>query len=100
MARSNNVLLKGMSGHIGRQFVIKQYRGKTVISAYPDMSGRKLSPKQVRVNEMMAEANYRARGIMADEKLANEAQLRLNVTRNRLYTSLVREYFQLAKEKK
>jgi hypothetical protein len=93
MATSNNVLLKKMTGHIGKQLVVRQYGDQTVVSKYPDMSRRKLSPKQVKVNETMSKANYRARGIIANETMRNEAQLRLNVTRNKLYTALVREYF-------
>ncbi|MDP4131071.1 MAG: hypothetical protein Q8939_12990 [Bacteroidota bacterium] len=41
----------------------------------------------------MAEANYEAKAILADETLRSAAQVRLNVTRNKLYTSLIREYF-------
>jgi hypothetical protein len=93
MAISENLLLKKLSGHIGKQLVIRQYGDQTVISKYPDMSRRVLSPKQVRITEIMAEANYRARGIIKDEALRNEALLRLNVTRNRLYNALVKEYF-------
>ena len=98
MAISENILLRKVSGKIGRQLVVKQYGDRTVLSMYPDMSKRKLTPKQKRVNEIMAKANYKARYILADEKLRNEAQVRLNVTRNKLYTSLIREYFQNQKE--
>lgn len=41
----------------------------------------------------MKAANTVARNIMKDEKLRNEAQLRLNVTSSKLYTSLIREFF-------
>src|SRR5205814_10340116 len=93
MAISENILLKKLSGHLGKQIVFKQYGNKTVVCKYPDMSNRILSPKQVRINEIMAEANEEARRIMADEELRNLAQVRLNVTRNRLYTALIKEYF-------
>ena len=96
MAISENILLKKLSGHIGRQLVVKQYGDKTIISKYPDMSRRKLSPKQIRVNEIMLEANAEAKRILADENLRNDAQVRLNVTRNKLYTSLIKEYFKNA----
>jgi hypothetical protein len=47
MARTDsNALLKGFSGAIGKQIVVKQYGDKTVISKYPDMSGVKASPNQ------------------------------------------------------
>jgi len=93
MAISNNLLLKELSGQIGKQLVFKQYGDKTVVSNYPDMSRRVLSPAQLKVNETMAEANYEARKIMADEGLRNAAQVRLNVTRKKLYTALIKEYF-------
>ena len=56
-----------------------------MVSNYPDMSRRVLSPAQLKVNETMTEANYEARKIMADEGLRNAAQVRLNVTRKKLY---------------
>jgi hypothetical protein len=96
MATSENILLKKLSGHIGREIVIKQRGDKTVVSKYPDMSKRKLSPKQIRINEMLEEANYAARNVLANEELRNEAQVRLNVKRNKLYTALIKEYFRTA----
>ena len=64
------------------------------------MSRRVLSPAQRKVNETMAEANYEARKIMADEGLRNAAQVRLNVKRNKLYTALIKEYFKNVREAK
>jgi hypothetical protein len=60
------------------------------------MSRRKLSAKQRRMNEIMEAANDEARRIIADEQLRNEALVRLDVTRNRLYTALIKEYFKAA----
>lgn len=97
MAISKNLIFKNVSGHIGKQIVFKQYGDKTVVSKYPDMSKRKLSPKQLRVNEIMEEANYEARRILANEELRTAAQVRLDVTRNKLYTSLIKEYFKNAR---
>jgi disulfide oxidoreductase YuzD len=99
MATSNNLMLKMMSGHLGKQLVIRQYGDKTVVSKYPDMSRRKLSKKQKQVNKIMAEANYYAKEIIANDKLKKEALLRLNITRNKLYTALIKEYFQEQKMK-
>lgn len=93
MATSKGLLVGKLSGHLGKQIVFKQYGDKTVVSSYPDMSRRKLSPKQLRVNAIMEEANYEAKTIMANEALRREAQIRLNVTSNKLYTALIREYF-------
>src|SRR5678816_892015 len=89
MAKSENLIFKNVSGHIGKQIVFKQYGGKTIVSKYPDMSKRTLSPKQLRVNEIMQEANYEAKNILANEELRTAAQVRLNVTRNKLYTCLL-----------
>ena len=100
MAISNNLLLKELSGRIGKELVFRQYGDKTVVSKYPDMSRRVLSPAQLRVNETMAEANYEARKILADEGMRNAAQIRLNVKRNKLYTALIKEYFKNIREAK
>src|SRR5687768_8664228 len=97
MAKTDNIFFQKTSGHIGRQLVFKQYGGKTIVTKYPDMSKRVLSEKQLANNRIMEEANYAAREIMADEVQRNAAQVRLNVTSNKLYTSLIREYF--AKER-
>jgi hypothetical protein len=96
MAISENILLRKLSGHLGRQIVFKQYGDKTVVSKYPDMSKRKLSAKQIRVNKIMEQANYQAKTILANEELRSAAQVRLNVKRNKLYTALIKEYFKIA----
>ena len=86
------------SGHIDKQLVFKRYGDKTVITAYPNMSKVKRSDKQKRMNDMMEAANRSAHNIMHDDKLKMEAQVRLNVTSNKLYISLVREFIQLHKD--
>jgi flagellar motor switch protein FliM len=98
MAISNSIWLEKLSGQIGHELVFKQYGDKTIISKYPDMSKRKLSKKQLRNLDIMAEANSKARSIMTNEKLKREAQVRLNVTRNKLYHALIREYFEAVKK--
>lgn len=98
MAISNNLLLSNVSGQIGKQLVFKQYGDKTVVSKYPDMSNRKLTAKQLHYQQVMEDANDAVRSIMADDELRNEAQIRLNVTRNKLYHALIKEYFAKAKE--
>jgi len=93
MAISNSLILGNLSGRLGKELVFKQYGGKTVVSKYPDMSNRKFSSRQKQLQNTMAEANYHARTILIDEELRKEAQLRLNVTSNKLYTALIKEYF-------
>jgi disulfide oxidoreductase YuzD len=90
--------MKLVSGQMNKEIVFKQYGDKTVISKYPDMSKRVLSPKQKQILERMQDANYAVRGIMANDELASAAQVRLNVTRNKLYTALIKEYFKSQKE--
>jgi hypothetical protein len=49
MARTNpDGLLKNVSGKIGDQIVVKQYKDKIVISKYPDMS--KVKPSKLQKN--------------------------------------------------
>ena len=98
MATSKSLLLMNSSGHINKEIVLKQYGDKTVITKYPNMKKVKRSDKQKRMNDMMEAANKSAHDIMKDEKLRTEAQVRLNVTSNKLYTSLVREFIQLHKD--
>ena len=89
--QSNNVIMQGVRGAIGKQVVFRDYSGKRVVSVYPDMSERVLSHKQIRRNEIMKEANIRVREIKADEQQRNAAQLRLNVTSNKLHHALLKE---------
>lgn len=89
-----------MSGHLGKELVFKQYGNKTVVTKYPNMSNRVLSKKQLRINEIMTEANYEAKSILSNEELRNAAQVRLNTTRKRLYNALIKEYFKKAMDGK
>ncbi len=45
----------------------------------------------------MEDDEYHVKDVMADEELRNAAQVRLNVTRNRLDNGLIKEYFKTAK---
>ena len=91
MAISKNLLMQGVSGTIGKQIAFRNYGSKLIVSAYPDMSRRILSPKQERRNEIMRKANDELKAIKADEQLRNAARLRLNVTTNKLHHALLRE---------
>jgi hypothetical protein len=93
MAISNNLILEGTTGAINKQIVLRRVGNKTIISAYPDMSSRKLSAKQKQVNQLMKKANEAAKNIISDDVQRDAAQIRLNVPRNRLYTALIKEYF-------
>lgn len=93
MAKTDSLFFEKAFGHVGKQFVFKRYGDRTLIAKYPDMSKRVLSEKQLKNNRLMEEANYAARTIMADEAQRMAAQVRLNVTSNKLYTSLIKEYY-------
>ncbi len=95
----NNIVMAGFRGALNKQIVFRQRNGVTFISTYPDMSGRVLSEKQIKVNKTMMAANKYAKDTIDDETFRNAAQLRLDVPSNKLYTSLVREFFKLQKEK-
>lgn len=99
MAIANNPLVKGMRGSLNKQLVYRDLHGKTVVSAYPDMSDQKFSGSQKANQKVMVLANEYAQKIRRNEELRNQALVRLNVTRSKLYTSLVREYFAMEKLK-
>ena len=97
-ASSKTSLFKDYTGKVGNQFVLKRYGDKSVICALPKKDKRKKrTPRQLENNELMARANYTAKSIMKNAERRNNAQLFLNVTSNKLYTSLVRSYFKVAK---
>jgi hypothetical protein len=98
MAISKNFLLKGVTGSINKQIVVRQLSDKTIISAYPDMDDITPSNLQLENQERMRNADEEAKRIMDDEQLRNEALVRLNVTRNKLYTSLISEYYRKWRE--
>lgn len=91
MAASNNFITKGVRGTIGKQLVFRIYGSKQILSAYPDMSGRILSPKQIRRNKIMKKANAELKVLKADEQQRNAAQLRLNVPSNKLHHAWLKE---------
>lgn len=91
MAISNNPLMTGVRGHIGKQVVYRKHGDKTIVCAYPDMSNRKLSKAQKKQNNVMKTAHAEVRKIKANDKLRIEAQLRLNVPREKLHQALLKE---------
>jgi hypothetical protein len=91
MAISKNLLMQGVRGAIGKQLVFRVYGTKQVVSAYPDMSERKLSAAQVRRTKVMKQANAELKKIKADKQKRDAAQLRLNVPSNKLHHALLSE---------
>ena len=62
----SNLLIKGLSGQIGKQMVFKRYGKKTVVSRYPDMSKVKPSKLQKKGRNRFAEAVAYAQSINND----------------------------------
>jgi hypothetical protein len=58
----NNVMMRGISGTLGKQFVIRTMKdGSTIISAMPDFSNRKFSKGQLTQQSRLKEAAAYAR---------------------------------------
>ena len=93
-------LIRTINWKFGQDVVVKKFRGKSIITSFPDMSRRKLSAKQIEINQLMHEASQYARNVIAIEKEKAEAQVRLDVPSNRLYHALVKEYFQVERGEK
>jgi hypothetical protein len=95
MTRNDALIKQTVAGVFGKELMIRKIRGKMVVSPKPDFKKRVLSEKQELANDMMATANNYAKFHMADQKLKDEAQVRLNVISKRLYTALVSEYWKM-----
>lgn len=91
MIVTSNPLLTGVSGKI-KNLVVKQYKDKTVITAVPDMSGRKLSAKQKAANERMQFAIISAKGIIKDPRLKQRACAMLQVESNKVFRAIVKRF--------
>jgi len=102
MTKNEAIIEQAVAGAMGKEVIIREIRGKIVVSDKPEFKKRVLSEKQEKVTELMATANEYAKLIMKYENLRNDAQIRLNVTKERLYTSLVSEYWKknLGKDQK
>jgi hypothetical protein len=93
MTKSEAIIEKAVASAMGKDVIIREIRGKIVVTDKPDFKERILSEKQEEVTYIMASANQYAKLIIEHEPLRNAAQIRLNVTRERLYTTLVSEYW-------
>lgn len=92
-----NVLLEGTSGALGKQIVIKNYGGKTVITAYPDMSRVKPSKQQKAGRNVFREAVAYAQAINNDavKKSAYKKKLKKGQS---VYHAAIAEYMRKLKE--
>jgi hypothetical protein len=88
---SNNPLLSKASGRLGH-LIVKQYGDKTVISAFPDMSRRKLTTKQKESNERMRMAIFAAKRNTRTPESKQRACELLQVPANKVFRALVKEH--------
>ena len=78
MARiRKNSLLSAISGHIGKEIVIKHYGDKIVVSKYPDMTKVKASKAQKKQRNILTEANKFASAVNRDPKLRKKLEKKL-----------------------
>lgn len=92
MARTTKAsLLKEVRGAVGKQFVVKQYADKTVISSYPDMSGIKKSRLQKKKQSVFKDAVAYAQAIVRNpvKKKAYAKKLKKG---ERVYNAAIKEY--------
>ncbi len=95
MAISNNILLKGFSGHIDKIIVVKQYPGnRTIVTAYPDMSKVKPIAAQLAAKKRFGLAVAYAKNIRAQANLEAQAETRLANRQGGLYQALIKEFMQ------
>jgi len=62
----DNLIMHGTSGHVGKQLVFKNCKGKTIVTKFPDMSGVVPSENQLREKSRFGDAVRFAQGIIGD----------------------------------
>lgn len=67
----NNLITEYISGAIGKQFVIKHYKGKTLITKFPDMS------HVVRTQKQKANSKRFAQAVAFAKNINNTPQLKM-----------------------
>jgi predicted nucleotidyltransferase len=75
-----------------KNLVVKQYEDKTVLTAVPDMSGRKLTQKQKDANDRMQFAIASAKAITRDPLQKQRACELLQVTPNKVFRAIVKQF--------
>jgi hypothetical protein len=92
MAKGNgNPLLQNISGHIGKEIVIKQYGNRTVITRYPHMRKRKPTALKNIYEGRFKEAIKYARSILCNKKLKQQYQAKIGPGK-RVYNQAISEY--------
>lgn len=94
---TENNLLKGLTGHIGKKMVFKQYGDKTVVTAYPNMSKVKKSKLQTLKQGWFKDAVAYAQNIIRDPKLKQEYLKRVKKSES-VYHYAIKEYLERFKQ--
>src|ERR1041384_7835782 len=99
MARTNSEgILKNVSGKIGKQLVVKQYKDMTVISKYPDMSNVKPSKQQKNNRSLFKEAVAYATAINRNPVKKKEYLKKIGEGES-VYRYALKEYLEREKNK-
>jgi hypothetical protein len=94
MARaSRHSLFEALSGALGKEIVFKQYKDKTVISKYPDMSKVKASEGQKAQRALLTEATEYASRINRDVRLRVAYQKKIKKDES-VYRYAIKEFFE------
>ncbi|SKB42836.1 hypothetical protein [Daejeonella lutea] len=100
MARfKNNLLMKGTSGQLNQQMVLKTYGNKTFLSKLPDMSKVEFNENQKAEQGLFSDAITYARSIINDPKRKAEFKATLEPGR-RVYNAAISAYLKEHKSKK
>ena len=78
-------------GSIGKQFVIKHYGRRVIMTKFPDMSGIEASPDQRICRNLFKEAVAYAKTVIADPVRKKEWQKKLR-RRNGVYNKAIKEF--------
>ena len=98
MARISHVLLKNISGAVGKQLVFKQYGDKTIVTKYPDMSKVKPSEQQKDSRKRFAEAVAYAQAINRNPE-QKTLYLKKVKKGQSVYHFALKEYLEMSKVK-
>lgn len=92
-----NFMLKGLKGTLGKSVVFKQYRGRTIVCAYPEKKHVKPTLWQKQNNERFKRAVAYAKAILADPK-KSAAYAKKVKKGERVYHYAIREYMRKTRE--
>jgi hypothetical protein len=99
MARiSNQSVFNALSGAIGKDLVVKQYKDKVVVSKYPDMSRVKPSKQQLEGRQRIKEATAYALSILNDPTLRAAFEKGLKPGES-VYHKAKKQYFEKLKQR-